>query len=62
VSLARQLFVLLPSALILAVIFRENGGLPQLWYSFVIAEVVALILTFFFYRRVYSQKVAPLPE
>ena len=62
VSLARQLFVLLPSAMILAVIFREQGGLPAVWYSYVIAEIVALIMTFLFYRKVRRDKIEPLPE
>lgn len=62
VSLARQLFVLLPSAMILAVIFRDNGGLPQVWYSYVIAEIVALVMTFLFYRKVRREKIDPLPE
>ena len=62
VSLARQLFVLLPSAMILAVIFKEHGGLPEVWYSFAIAEVAALIITFLFYRSVRQKKIDPLQE
>ena len=62
VSLARQLFVLLPSAMILAAIFKEHGGLPEVWYSFAIAEVAALIMTFLFYRSVRQKKIDPLPE
>ena len=61
-SLARQLFVLLPSAFILAVIFRAQGGLPAIWFSYVIAELVSVLLTTIFYRRVYREKIAPLPE
>ena len=61
VSLARQLFVLLPSAFILAVIFRPQGGLPYIWLSYIIAEIAALIMTFLFYRKVRRQKIDPLP-
>ena len=62
VSLARQLFVLLPSAMVLAMIFRADGGLPAVWYSYVIAEIVALIMTVMFYRKVRGTKIDPLPE
>ena len=62
VSLARQLFILLPSAFILAAIFRSQGGLPAIWYSFVIAEAAAMALTWFLFSRVRRKKVDPLPE
>ena len=62
VSLGRQLFVLLPSAFLLATIFRAQGGLPAIWFSFVIAEVGSLLLTNYFYRKVRREKIAPLPE
>ncbi len=62
VSLARQLFVLLPSAMVLAMIFRADGGLPAVWFSYVIAEIVALIMTVMFYRKVRGTKIDPLPE
>ena len=62
ISLARQLFVLLPSAAILAVIFKDQGGLPAVWYSFFIAEIVALIMTVLFYNKVRKEKIDPLPD
>ena len=62
ISLARQLFVLLPSAMLLAALFRGNGGLPQVWYSYVIAEIVALVMTIVLYRKVRREKIDPLPE
>ena len=62
VSLFRQLFVLLPSAFLLAMLFRSQGGLPAIWYSFVIAEVISLLLSFFFYRKVHRAKIEPLPD
>ena len=61
-SLARQLFVLLPSAFILAAIFRSQGGLPAIWFSYIIAEIVSVIVTTIFFRKVYKEKIAPLPE
>ncbi len=61
-SLARQLFVLLPSAFILAAIFRSQGGLPAIWFSYIIAEIVSVIMTTIFFRKVYKEKIAPLPE
>ena len=60
-SLARQLFVLLPSAFILTVIFRDQGGLPAIWFSYIIAELVSVLVTTIFYRKVYREKIAPLP-
>ena len=62
VSLARQLFVLLPSAMILAWIFRAQGGLPAIWFSFVIAEVAAMVMTALLFARVRRLKIDPLPE
>ena len=61
-SITRQLVFLLPSALILALIFRESGGLPQVWASFDIAEISSLILTLFFFRKVYRKLIALLPD
>ena len=62
ISLVRQLIVLLPSAFILAMVFRDQGGLPYVWYSFIIAEFAALALTIIFFSKVYKEKIAPLPE
>ena len=57
-SLCRQLVVLLPSAFILAALF----GLKGVWWSFPIAEIASLTLTTVFYRKVYRELIAPLPE
>ena len=62
VSLIRQLFALLPSAFLFASIFRAQGGLPAVWCSFIVAEVVALLITFFYYRRVRRDKILSLAE
>lgn len=47
-SLSRQLIVLIPSAWILS----RLGGLNAIWWSFLIAEFVSLILCLAFFRRV----------
>ena len=57
-SLIRQLIVLLPAAWLLA----ETFGLPAVWWSFPIAEIFSLFFTVLFFRKVYRQKIRPLPE
>ena len=47
ISIIRQLFLLIPSAWVLGKLF----GLDAIWYAFLIAEVVAVILSFVFYRK-----------
>ena len=56
VSMGRQLFVLLPAAYILA----KVGGLHAVWWSFVIAEFVAVTLCFLFFLRVKRKVIDPL--
>ncbi len=56
VSMARQLFVLLPSAYILAVTF----GLNYVWWSYPIAEVASVALTTILFRKIYRQKISQL--
>lgn len=55
-SVCRQLCVLLPSAWILARLF----GLNAVWYSYPIAEVASIILSVYFLRKIYKDKIAPL--
>lgn len=57
-SIVRQLALLLPSAYLLA----RFAGLEYVWYSYVIAEVLALVLVIFMMVRVYKQRIAPLKE
>jgi len=47
ISIIRQLFLLIPSAWLLGKLF----GLDAIWYSFLIAEVFALILSLIFFRK-----------
>ena len=55
-SLCRQLIVLLPAAYLLSL----TGNVHAVWWSFPIAEVVSMILTLFFYARIYRQKIKSL--
>ena len=53
VSLARQLVVLLPAAWLLSL----TGVVGNVWWSFVIAEVISLIVTLFFYTRIKRKMI-----
>ena len=55
-SLIRQLFVLLPCAYLLSKI----GGLGAVWWSFPIAELVAVILCAAFLKWIYGKEIDPL--
>lgn len=61
-SLTRQLIVLLPSAFILSAVFRKQGGIPMIWFSFLIAEAVSVVMITALYRKVSREKVDPLPD
>lgn len=56
VSVARQLCVILPVAYFFALLF----GLNQVWWAIPIAELVSVVLSAWFLRRIYLQKVNPL--
>ncbi|WP_077532370.1 MATE family efflux transporter [Massiliimalia massiliensis] len=56
ISLCRQLGALLPSAYLLAVCF----GLDAVWFAFLIAELVSLLCSSLFFRRIYRTKIHPL--
>lgn len=56
ISVMRQLVVLLPSAFI----FSRIWGLDATWISFPLAEVVALFVTIFFFRKVYRNEIQPI--
>ncbi len=55
-SVVRQLVFLLPLAWLLA----NWWGLDALWFAFPIAEVIALLMSLFFYRRVRKSTILPL--
>lgn len=56
ISLCRQLIVLLPAAFLLSL----TGSVNAVWWAFPIAEVVSLVLTLVFYKRIYRQRVLPM--
>ena len=58
VSVCRQLFVLLPAAYLLSL----SGNVDRVWWSFVIAEVVSVLMSFGFYARINQTIIAPLYE
>jgi len=62
ISFVRQLIVLVPSAFLLARYGAAVGNNDLVWWSFPIAEVVALAITLLLFRRLYRSIIAPLPE
>ena len=58
VSLARQMFVLLPVAYLMSL----SGNVNLVWLSYPIAEIVSSSMTLFFFLRIYRQKIKPLFE
>lgn len=56
VSAARQLLAILPAAAILA----AAGGLHMVWWAFPIAEIVSVLMSAWFYHKIYREKIAPL--
>jgi putative MATE family efflux protein len=55
-SVTRQLIFLLPSAWILARI----GGLDAIWFSFLISELVSVIMSVLLYSRIYRRTITTL--
>ena len=56
ISMARQLFIIIPVAFAFAKLF----GLDMVWWSYPIAEIVAVFLCTFFLRRILKQKLADM--
>ena len=56
ISLCRQLIVLVPVTYLLSL----SGNIHLVWWSFLISESVSLLLTVYFYRRIYKQRIAPM--
>lgn len=56
VSVARQLFVILPVAMLLAAL----GGLHVVWYAFPIAEIVSFLVSFVLLWRIYKREIRDL--
>ena len=58
VSVARQMFVILP----VAYIFAELFGLARVWWAIPIAEIVSLVLCTLLYKRINRLKLIPLEK
>ena len=57
-SLCRQMLVLLPVAYLLSL----TGDVEKVWLSFLVAEVASAAATYYFFRRIYREKIQPLFE
>jgi len=56
ISVGRQMVVLLPAAYLLSL----TGNVDNVWWAFAISEVVSLMLTMFFFRKMYNEKIKML--
>ena len=59
VSLMRQLVVLLPAAAVLALVTHE---LNAVWWSFIIAEFMSLVVSLTCMRRLYKKDLLPIKD
>jgi len=57
-SLARQLFVLIPAAWLLSRIFNE---VTAVWWAFPIAEVFTIVIALIMFARVYKRQIRTMP-
>lgn len=58
ISIARQLVVLLPVAWLLSL----TGNITNVWYAFIIAETVSLMVSVFLFRKLYKTTIEPLAQ
>ena len=56
VSVCRQLFVLLPAAWLLA----QTGSVNNVWWAFLIAEIVSVLMSLAFYAHINKAIIVPL--
>ena len=56
ISIVRQLVALIPAAWLLA----QTGNVTNVWWCFMIAESVSLLISTFFFRKLYQEKVETL--
>ena len=61
VSFIRQLIFLIPAAFVLALLGQRIGNSNLVWWSYPIAEVVALIITLAYYLRLNRRLLSKLP-
>lgn len=57
-SMARQLFVIIPVAFIFAKVF----GLHMVWWSYPIAEIISVIVCILFLKRIFKEKLSTLED
>ena len=62
VSFIRQLIVLIPAAFVLALLGQRTGNSNLVWWSYPIAEVVALGITLAYYLRLNRRLLSKLPD
>nr|WP_292202528.1 MATE family efflux transporter [Butyrivibrio sp.] len=56
VSVGRQLVVLIP----VAWLFSKTGVIDLVWWAFPIAELMSLVLSSYFFKKLYKERVATL--
>ena len=54
----RQLVVLIPVAWLMSL----TGNIELVWISFPLAEIMSLAASLFFLRRIFRQKITPMPD
>ena len=62
VSFVRQLIFLIPAAFVLSLMGQKVGNSNLVWWSYPLAEVVALLLTLFFYIKLRRKVLNHLPD
>jgi putative MATE family efflux protein len=58
ISIGRQLVILIPAAWLLS----KTGNVNNVWWAFLIAETASLILSLYFFRKVYREHVEGMIE
>lgn len=56
ISLGRQLIVLIPAAYLLSL----TGNVNNVWWAFIIAEIVSLMLSLVFFKKLYRDEIENL--
>lgn len=59
ISIIRQIGVLLPAALALALVFKTSDAV---WWSFLIAETVALVIAFTCLAKLWRREITPMGD
>lgn len=62
ISLIRQMFVLIPSAFVLALIGKHMGNdVSYIWWSYNIAEIASISTSLILFRRLYRKTISKIP-